>query len=374
MNLARVDKRVLRFAIDASNPLAVVSEKFHVTNTAAVGIAFKVKTNNPSSYFVRPNIGVIAEGQELDIQIHYKPSRRGVPAAASSKDRFMVLFSDVPHAVMSGYSEVGLPEGYWEEHEKRGDVTKSKFRVEFVDARRETISRADSHLGVRQADSQAIAVPASNPEKYAALSHHDQSAVGASSPPAASSLVHVENRVLRFPVATLEASRIVSTTMKVTNISPVDLAFRVKTTNVRDFIARPNSGVLPNGRTISITISHKLPREPPPVTGLSKDKFLLRIAEAPHAAEAGLPANFWDKDRNLSGVGKIKFPIEYVNDLVRTVQQSNSLPGPLRPELQPLEKPASSAGTVTSSRMDITSEPIQGTVDAFQFAEEDEIA
>lgn len=124
-------------------------------------------------------------------------------------------------------------------------------------------------------------------------------------------LVRVEKRTLTFPAASSDASAPVSDTLHIANVADVDVAFKVKTTNQARYIVRPNVGVIARGASLSILIGMQ-PSPDMPVLGPSKDKFLLRVAEAPGISETGFPKDYWVDRESDPDVVSIKFRVEFV--------------------------------------------------------------
>jgi len=52
-------------------------------------VAYKVKTTRPNRYCVRPNLGLIAPGETIELQIHYS-FQKDPPTSLRSKDKFQV--------------------------------------------------------------------------------------------------------------------------------------------------------------------------------------------------------------------------------------------------------------------------------------------
>lgn len=176
-------------------------------------------------------------------------------------------------------------------------------------------------------------------------------------------LVLVEKRILRFPAAPSDTLTTSSDTLSVTNLSSCDLAFKVKTTNQARYIVRPNVGVIPAHSHLSILIGLHASLDVP-TPGLSKDKFLLCVAEAPGTAITGLPDAYWTERETRPDVQGIKFKVEFVDethlveeppDQVMPVRQhspntsSITSPVPRQRDLPPTLAPAPPPGSVVAS-------------------------
>ncbi|KAI0566996.1 vesicle-associated protein 1-2 [Gracilaria domingensis] len=132
-------------------------------------------------------------------------------------------------------------------------------------------------------------------------------------PRLAMDLVDVDKRVLRFPVNSQPSGAIISETLTVTNAATTHVAFKVKTTNQHRYIVRPNLGLIPPRGSSEIFIALQPTRFEAPELGMSRDKFLLRVIEAPELADSKLPNDFWIVHEKDVAVRDVKFKVEFVH-------------------------------------------------------------
>lgn len=127
-------------------------------------------------------------------------------------------------------------------------------------------------------------------------------------------LIRLQNdkRLLSFPAAAPTPTRPISDTLELINISPTDVAFKIKTTYQSRYIVRPHVGVIPVNGTLTILIGMQ-PTPLAPDPGPSKDKFLLLVTAADGLAERGLPSDYWVERESGPDVGSIKFKVEFVD-------------------------------------------------------------
>lgn len=129
-------------------------------------------------------------------------------------------------------------------------------------------------------------------------------------------LVEVDKRVLSFVLSPPEDG-LVHDTLTVTNIADIPLAFKVKTTNQHRYIVRPNVGKLEPSKSVDIFIGMQPPPRlaDNPIAGPSKDKFLLRVTDAP-PDEYELPDGFWAGKEDDPTVIGIKFRVEFMDPVI----------------------------------------------------------
>ncbi len=85
-----------------------------------------------------------------------------------------------------------------------------------------------------------------------------------------------------------------SDTMRILNVSPYAVTYKVKTTNTKRYAVRPNIAVIDSGSCADVTVIHNSKAEMP--LGPGTDKFLLEVAsipDAPEGAPAFSAAHFW---------------------------------------------------------------------------------
>lgn len=124
MSVVEVVKRELRFTLNSDGNAG--GDVIAVHNVSGEDVAFKVKTTNPHRYIVRPNVGTIAPGASLDVQI-WLQSTRDPPAPGASKDKFLLRACVAP-----GIASSPTPADFWARRDADPGVVGFKFRVEFV--------------------------------------------------------------------------------------------------------------------------------------------------------------------------------------------------------------------------------------------------
>uniref|UniRef100_H2YK02 MSP domain-containing protein n=1 Tax=Ciona savignyi TaxID=51511 RepID=H2YK02_CIOSA len=84
-----------------------------------MAVAFKVKTNSPERYHVKPSTGSIGRGEVLIIRIHLSPGYEELV----SRDRFLILYQK-----MQAGSDVAQ---FWKDHSDKSDRFEHRIRVRF---------------------------------------------------------------------------------------------------------------------------------------------------------------------------------------------------------------------------------------------------
>ncbi len=100
--------------------------------------------------------------------------------------------------------------------------------------------------------------------------------------------------------------------MTVRNIAGEDLAFKMKTTNPKRYVVRPNVCCIPRGGSVDVRVFLVVKTgaaAPPP--GPSKDRFQLRVALAPGLAQSGDVDEFWRMYSEPARL-RLKFPVTFV--------------------------------------------------------------
>lgn len=124
MDLVNIDKRTLHFQLEKPGKDSIVSDTLTVHNISQQHIAFKVKTTNQSRYIVRPNVGMAAPDDKLEIFIGVQPSSN-MPSPGASKDKFLLRI-----APCEGHDRIS--NSFWTTHEDNTGMAGLKLRVEFV--------------------------------------------------------------------------------------------------------------------------------------------------------------------------------------------------------------------------------------------------
>lgn len=124
-------------------------------------------------------------------------------------------------------------------------------------------------------------------------------------------MVQVNKRELVIPVDD-GAGRGPGDSITVTNVSPDDIAFKMKTTNPNCYIVRPNVAFVPQNQSVDIRI-FLAEGAPPPPPGASKDRFQLRVASAPGmGASAAGAGDFWRDHESDASQTRIRFSVKFV--------------------------------------------------------------
>ena len=76
-------------------PRKYLTSNLYITNITGQPIAFKVKTNVPVSYLVKPHLGIILPQRSVDISITMQPTDYN-PQNAAISDRFLVNAVPLP--------------------------------------------------------------------------------------------------------------------------------------------------------------------------------------------------------------------------------------------------------------------------------------
>lgn len=106
-------------------------------------------------------------------------------------------------------------------------------------------------------------------------------------------LVSIDKQTLSFCLPPQDTETLITDTVTINNLSPQQLAFKVKTNNQDGYIVFPNVSLLGVNSVATIKIcmhpEAPIPQEP----GLSRDKFMLLVAPWPE--EAVPPNEFWSR-------------------------------------------------------------------------------
>lgn len=164
-------------------------------------------------------------------------------------------------------------------------------------------------------------------------------------PRTAMDLVLVDRQTFRFTVSSAPTGSLISDTLTVTNVATTHIAFKVKTTNQERYIVRPNVGLIPPRGSSEIYIALQ-PTTVLPELGSSRDKFMLRVIEAPEL-EDNLPVDYWQKHENDAAVRDVKFKVAFVADphLPSPTNQPSVTGSDVTPTSPPLASASAPAAT-----------------------------
>ncbi|KAI0564389.1 vesicle-associated protein 1-1 [Gracilaria domingensis] len=123
MGIVDIDKRMLSFLIGA--PGTVSSDALTVRNRTCEPVAFKMKTNSPRHYIVRPSIGFIQPHASFEVFVGTRlNSDQTLPGP--SRDKFLLQVIKAP-----GLLDADLTKELWAHHKNR-NVEAIKLPVQFV--------------------------------------------------------------------------------------------------------------------------------------------------------------------------------------------------------------------------------------------------
>ncbi|KAI3866345.1 hypothetical protein MKW92_051129 [Papaver armeniacum] len=203
-----------------------------LSNTNDECVAFKFKTTNPKKYCVRPNVGIVLPGKTCDVSITMQA--QGVaPPDMECKDKFLVQsVVTAPTTAVDGVTPEMFNKG-------SGKVVEEfKLRVIFV-----------------------LANPLPVPKPENLVKRY---------------LLDIQPTELKFP---FELKKKCSCSMQLTNQTDAPVAFKVKTTNPKEYCVRPNVGMVLPRTTCDITVTMQARREAPQDMQC-KDKFLIQMVSA----------------------------------------------------------------------------------------------
>ncbi|KAI3843327.1 hypothetical protein MKX03_030428 [Papaver bracteatum] len=207
-----------------------------LSNTTDEYVAFKFKTTNPKKYCVRPNIGMVLPGTTCEVSITMQ-AQGEAPPDMQCKDKFLV------QSVVTAPTTAG------------DDITPEMFNTE-------------SGKVVEEFKLRVIYVPSSPlpvVPQQANLLKIQQGYV-----------LDIQPTELKFP---FELKKKCSCSMKLTNQTDAPVAFKVKTTNPKEYCVRPNVGMVFPGTTCDVTVTMQA-RSEAPQDMQCKDKFLVQMVSA----------------------------------------------------------------------------------------------
>ncbi|WVZ95021.1 hypothetical protein U9M48_040831 [Paspalum notatum var. saurae] len=122
------------------------------------------------------------------------------------------------------------------------------------------------------------------------------------------SFLEIQPAELAFPFEIMRQS---SCSMQLTNKTDHYVAFKVKTTNPKQYCVRPNIGVVLPGSTCDVTVTMQAQKSPPPDMQC-KDKFLVQSVAAESGATAqDIDASMFNKEPGKV-VDEFKLRVVYV--------------------------------------------------------------
>ncbi|EXJ68597.1 uncharacterized protein A1O5_08391 [Cladophialophora psammophila CBS 110553] len=118
-----------------------VTEILKLTNGNTQPVAFKVKTTAPKQYCVRPNSGIIAPNESVDVQVLLQAMKEEPPLDAKCRDKFLV------QSVLTSADQDPNVTTLWQTVEKtaKNTIQERKIRVNFLPAAAATPNGVSSH-------------------------------------------------------------------------------------------------------------------------------------------------------------------------------------------------------------------------------------
>ncbi|OMO78545.1 Major sperm protein [Corchorus capsularis] len=234
-NLLDIQPTELKFLVELRKQS---SSSLRLTNNSENCVAFMVKTTNPKKYCVRPNTGIVLPGSTCSVTVTMQAPKE-LPPDMLCKDKFLLL-------------SVVAPEGA-----TVNDITSDMF------------NKGNGRV-VEEFKLRVIyeAMTAGN------LLHIQPALTG--------NLLNIQPTELKFLVELRKQS---SSYLRLTNNSEKYVAFKVKTTNQKNYCVRPNIGIVLPGSTCSVTVTMQAPKDSLPDMQC-RDKFLLQSFVAPEGATA----------------------------------------------------------------------------------------
>ncbi|XP_071920116.1 vesicle-associated protein 1-4-like [Coffea arabica] len=235
--LLKIEPSELRFTFE---PKKQISCCLHLSNLMNGPVAFKVLTTNKTVYAVRPNTGIILPGTTCGITVTMRAQNE--PCTANEcKDKFKIQ-----SVLVSASADLN-------------HITKNVFDKE------EGLSIEEYKLPVVYL---STALPLSLESEQANTLLTDGTNLNSSQ----MSTMEMPD-VIKFP---FEANKQISSSLQFSNKTANYVAFKVMTTNPKNYSARPIRGVMVPQSTFSITVTMQAQKAPP--NAPSKDKFLIRSA------------------------------------------------------------------------------------------------
>ncbi|KAJ8508848.1 hypothetical protein ONZ45_g8910 [Pleurotus djamor] len=179
-----------------------------LTNNNVQAVAFKAKTNAAKLYTVRPNSGTIEAGERINVVITKLIMEKDPPLDEPCTDKFLFESS----TISKGDSSSKLDASFWDKRKKKNKVHSHKIPIEFLPE----VDLASGEL-VR---------------------------------------IHPSTTLTFWGPFTEEAE----TTLTIDNIGLEPVAFKVRTTNIKDFCVQPNMGkidALEEHPVLIIRLKHK---------------------------------------------------------------------------------------------------------------------
>ncbi|XP_027182432.1 vesicle-associated protein 1-4-like [Coffea eugenioides] len=221
-------------------PKKQISCCLHLSNLMNGPVVFKVLTTNKTVYVVRPNTGIILPGTTcVTRQAQNKPC-----TAKQCEDKFKIQ-----SVLVSACADLN-------------HITKNVFDKE------EGFSIEEYKLPVVYL---STALPLSPESEQANTLLTDGTHLNSSQGKKMSTMEMPD--VIKFP---FEANKQISSSLQFSNTTANYVAFKVMTTNPKNYSARPIRGVMVPQSTFSITVTMQAQKAPP--NAPSKDKFLIRSA------------------------------------------------------------------------------------------------
>ncbi|KAL3499577.1 hypothetical protein ACH5RR_038670 [Cinchona calisaya] len=237
----KIEPLELRFTFE---PKKQISCYLYLSNSTDNYVAFKVLTSNVTNYTVQPNYGIILPQTACGITVKMQPQNEP-PTGMQCKDKFKI------QTVLLGPCA------------DLTNITKSVFNKE------EGYSMEEYKLPVIYL---SAALPLSSEFKEANSLLTDDENLD-SSQMSTMDLFNVEPVEVNFP---FEVNKQISSSIQLSNMTKNYVAFKLMTTDPKNYCVRPNRGVMVPQSTSNITVK-KQARKTLPDTE-SKDKFLVRTA------------------------------------------------------------------------------------------------
>ncbi|KAL5268178.1 hypothetical protein ACHWQZ_G002139 [Mnemiopsis leidyi] len=113
-------QETLTFSVQQSNSESL-PQMIRMSNNREVQVAYKVKTTAPEHYRVKPTVGLVEPGQEVEVSVQLTPGS----AVTASRDRFLVQCTPITSPFKGDITE------YWRSVEQ-GKVTEHRLRCKVV--------------------------------------------------------------------------------------------------------------------------------------------------------------------------------------------------------------------------------------------------
>ena len=239
-------------------PQENLTSGLNMTNITDQPIAFKVKTNVPASYVVKPHLGIILPQQSVDISITRKPTDYN-PQKTTIQDKFLIsaipLHSNIDLSTLSDQVQFyktweGVPE-------PKIQAIMFPVALQF-----ENNSQNTSIL-----DKTGKPDTGKDISKDTVLNPKSASVYFKSIPDAKIVFNYVPRENL-------------TSGLNMTNITDQPIAFKVKTNVPASYIVKPHLGIILPQRSVDISIT-RMPTDYNPQNAAIKDKFLVNAILIP---------------------------------------------------------------------------------------------